>query len=119
MQIPTVMYFLIWAGLFALMMRFGCGARVMGHRHRHDESAGEPGATPGKNPGLTSPERGSDPVCGMSVRTAEAESALYAGRIYYFCSQTCREKFEATPANYLKAQSLGPTQKERHHGSCC
>ena len=34
----TLVYFLIWGGLFFLMMRFGCGAHIMGHgkNHRHD-----------------------------------------------------------------------------------
>ena len=119
MQISTVIYFLIWAGIFALMMRFGCGAHVMGHGHRHDESAGERGHTPENSASLNPPERDVDPVCGMSIRTAEAKSAVYAGRAYYFCSQTCREKFEAAPSNYLKAQGLGSMPEEHHHGSCC
>ncbi len=118
MQIPTVLYFLIWAGLFALMMRFGCGAHVMGHRHRRDESAGDPGHAPGNVTGKP-PERDVDPVCGMSIRAAEAKSALYAGRIYYFCSPTCREKFESAPANYLKARDVRSNQEEHHHGSRC
>lgn len=27
----TLMYFLIWGALIFVMMRFGCGAHVMGH----------------------------------------------------------------------------------------
>jgi len=27
----TILYFLFWAGLIFIMMRFGCGAHVMGH----------------------------------------------------------------------------------------
>ncbi len=119
MQIPTVVYFLLWAGVFALMMRFGCGAHVMGHHHRHDESAGDSGRAPGNNATASPPERDVDPVCGMSVRTAEAKSALHAGRSYFFCSQTCRDKFEAAPANYLKAPSVDSKQEEHHHGSRC
>lgn len=35
----TLMYFLFWGAFFFLMMRFGCGAHVMGHGHRrHDKS---------------------------------------------------------------------------------
>ena len=30
-----LLYFLLVAGLFIVMMRFGCGAHVMGHGHRH------------------------------------------------------------------------------------
>jgi hypothetical protein len=36
MQLETVLYFLFWAGLFFVMMRFGCGAHVMGHMHHRD-----------------------------------------------------------------------------------
>ena len=31
MQLQNVLYFLVWAGLFFVMMRFGRGANVMGH----------------------------------------------------------------------------------------
>ncbi len=34
----SLIYFLIWGGLFFLMMRFGCGAHVMGHGHGHSPS---------------------------------------------------------------------------------
>ena len=30
MQIENVLYYLAWAGLFFVMMRYGCGAHVMG-----------------------------------------------------------------------------------------
>lgn len=47
----TVGYLLVWGILFAFMMRFGCGAHIMGgHHHSHshtskqDESDGEPHA---------------------------------------------------------------------------
>ena len=35
----TLVYFLIWGGFFFVMMRFGCGAHIMGHtkNHRHDD----------------------------------------------------------------------------------
>ena len=32
---PTVIYFLLWGALFFVMMRFGCGAHIMGHGHGH------------------------------------------------------------------------------------
>ena len=34
----SILYFLFWAGLFVVLMRFGCGAHVMGHGHHHDDS---------------------------------------------------------------------------------
>lgn len=35
----AVVYFILWAGLFFVMMRYGCGAHVMGHGHKHDGSS--------------------------------------------------------------------------------
>ena len=34
----TLLYFLVWGAFFFFMMRFGCGAHIMGHgkSHRHD-----------------------------------------------------------------------------------
>ena len=104
----SILYFLLWAGAFAVMMRFGCGAHVMGHGRRRD--------------GWKTPDQTVDPVCGMSVRTAAARSTLHAGQVYFFCSQACREKFEAAPATYLKTGvGVAPPaqQQENRHGSCC
>lgn len=36
----TLVYFLIWGAFFFVMMRFGCGAHVMGHRNRHRHDGG-------------------------------------------------------------------------------
>ncbi|MHB8468132.1 MAG: permease [Acidimicrobiales bacterium] len=45
-----------------------------------------------------------DPVCGMQVRTADAPaSAIHHGQRYWFCSDRCRERFEADPARYVMA----------------
>jgi YHS domain-containing protein len=35
-----------------------------------------------------------DPVCGRSVADAGAESFEYKRRTYFFCSRTCRRRFE-------------------------
>ena len=42
---PTYLYFLLWGVFFLVMMRFRCGAHVMGHGHGHG----------GKNPDGTQP----------------------------------------------------------------
>ncbi len=43
-----------------------------------------------------------DPVCGMSVDPHTAKyTAAHAGRPYYFCSPRCRDKFIASPGQYL------------------
>src|SRR5437867_10967359 len=36
-----------------------------------------------------------DPVCGMYVDEGTHLTAVVRGRKYYFCSQTCRERFVA------------------------
>ncbi len=42
-----------------------------------------------------------DPVCGMSVDPAAAPAELnYEGHTFYFCSENCRQRFEADPAGY-------------------
>ena len=44
-----------------------------------------------------------DPVCGMQVDEREpAAKASFEGRDYYFCSQSCKEKFEQNPSQYAK-----------------
>src|SRR6516225_3085821 len=56
-----------------------------------------------------------DPVCGMAVdpdpRTTQ-HTASKDGRIYYFCTSGCRDKFLASPAKFLTPKNehtrLGP-----------
>lgn len=38
MQSENVLYFLIWAGPFSIMMRVGCGSYSVGHGHHHARS---------------------------------------------------------------------------------
>jgi Cu+-exporting ATPase len=47
-----------------------------------------------------------DPVCGMYVDPQTAHgSAEHAGKRYFFCSQSCVERFKADPENYLAANT--------------
>lgn len=113
----SLIYFLLFAGLFVVMMRFGCGAHVMGHGHRHSGSAPrDQGASGGETP-MRAPEKAIDPVCKMTVETASAKSSVYAGNVYYFCSQDCRGKFERDPASYVGASAPRSTTTEHGHGS--
>ena len=111
----TILNFLLWAGLIFLMMRFGCGAHVMGHGHSGTIRDGSRGtATDVK---WTAPETDIDPVCGMKVKTRNAKSAVHDGRVHYFCSQECRERFEAAPDTYLAGPyGTSPDIKEQAHG---
>ena len=47
-----------------------------------------------------------DPVCAMQVRIADAPAtSRWSGRTYYFCSDHCREKFDASPEPYVLKSS--------------
>lgn len=69
---------LLFAGLFFLMMRFGCGSHIAhgGHRHRHGEHAGHEGHdtagggvtyTCPMHPEVRQPSPGACPKCGMKL----------------------------------------------------
>lgn len=42
-----------------------------------------------------------DPVCGMVVKEENSLSFEYKGKVYYFCSEFCYEKFKKDPEKYL------------------
>src|SRR5688500_16749391 len=45
-----------------------------------------------------------DVVCGMQVDPAKAAATSeYNGKTYYFCAKACKAKFDANPAQYVKA----------------
>ena len=44
-----------------------------------------------------------DVICGMQVDPATAAGkSEYNGKTYYFCSTSCKTKFDADPARYAK-----------------
>jgi Cu+-exporting ATPase len=43
-----------------------------------------------------------DIVCGMTVDESASQRADYDGKIYFFCSSGCKDKFLADPDRYLK-----------------
>jgi Cu+-exporting ATPase len=44
-----------------------------------------------------------DVVCGMQVDPAKAAAkSEYNGKTYYFCSASCKSKFDANPQQYAK-----------------
>jgi Cu+-exporting ATPase len=58
----------------------------------------------GRQPKEESMER--DPVCGMDVDPASAAGTEeYEGKTYYFCSQSCLERFRAEPQRYASSKS--------------
>ena len=112
MGMATLWYFLLWGAFIFLMMRFGCGAHVMGHRHGHSPKSN--GVPLPADPLWTPPGTALDPVCGMTVKPAGSKSTVHDGHVYYFCSQDCREKFEASPKTYTGGAASLPHNME--HG---
>ncbi len=46
-----------------------------------------------------------DLVCGMEVKEEEAAgSSDYRGKKYYFCSLSCKQKFDEAPEKYIKSE---------------
>ena len=112
----SLIYFLLLAALVFVMMRFGCGAHVMGHGHgKHSSRQPEP---PEKDTGVRwiPPASARDPVCGMTVLPDKAKSSVHDGDVYYFCSSECRERFEAAPAAFLTTGQESAQKREHHHG---
>jgi P-type Cu+ transporter len=51
-----------------------------------------------------------DPVCGMTLKRADAAGAIdHHGVVYFFCSSDCRDRFTADPGRYAHAsdEALG------------
>jgi P-type Cu+ transporter len=51
-----------------------------------------------------------DPICGMTVDEATALHAERDGKTFYFCGESCRQKFLSTPAG---------AKPEEKSGGCC
>jgi Cu+-exporting ATPase len=67
----------------------------------HDHCGGKAGRT-------------TDPVCGMTVDPASAKHSFeHEGRVHYFCSAGCRQKFANEPDKYLGDEAHG---HEHGHG---
>lgn len=50
-----------------------------------------------------------DPVCGMQIEESKASAkSNYEGRLYSFCSLTCRHKFEDNPRKYTEKFEMNP-----------
>ncbi len=88
--------FIIFAGLFYVMMRYGCGAHMIhGHHGGHDKHNPDEGV------------KHIDPVCGMEVEVDKGYGKMHAGTLYRFCSRSCLDKFESAPDKYLDSSNDG------------
>ncbi len=104
-----LLYFLIWAAVIFVMLRFGCGAHVMGYGHgKAERDGGNPQSRGAGTLRWIPPAEDVDPVCGKTVNTAAAKSSVHEGSVYYFCSRECREVFEAAPEQYVGPAARGP-----------
>ncbi len=94
-----LLWFLLLAGGFVLMMRFGCGAHMAHAGHgRSMEMAGD-----GRAPTIRSSAGEStavDPVCGMAVPVDQGYAEVYQRRLLRFCSRRCLDTFDAAPHRF-------------------
>lgn len=94
-------YFLFWALMIFLMMRFGCGAHVMGHKTSPAKHNGKGETEETRDLIWEAPEKDRDPVCRKMIQTDTAKPSIFNGHVFYFCSRECREAFEAAPDIYI------------------
>ena len=98
---------LLFAVLFFVMMRFGCGAHMMhGHGHGHSGSRQQ-------DKHDDRPQEQVDPVCGMAVDVDQGYGKMHEGTLYRFCSRDCLDKFEASPEQYVTTHL---THEHHHEG---
>ncbi len=43
-----------------------------------------------------------DPSCGMAISPDAKDTAHYKGKVYGFCSESCKNEFVKDPAAYVK-----------------
>jgi YHS domain-containing protein len=87
---------LLFAGLFYVMMRYGCGAHMVHGHGGHGSHDGHSGPLPSGTASI-------DPVCHMAVDPGQGYTEMHAGREYRFCSRACLDKFDKNPDAYLPA----------------
>ena len=82
--------FLLFAGFFYLMMRFGCGAHMIhGHGRKH---------------GNSKDHETIDPVCNRVLSDHQGYGKMHHGDLYRFCSRECLDRFEAHPDQFVSKQ---------------
>lgn len=94
--------FLLFAGLFYFMMRYGCGAHMVHGHGGHSSQTGKCGGN----------AKGVDPVCGMEVDPNQGYGKMFEGKHYRFCSRNCLDKFDGDPTRYLGSRPRESESKE-------
>jgi YHS domain-containing protein len=93
---------LLYAGLFYLFMRFGCGAHLThGHHHGHEKSKDK--------------EIFIDPVCGKQVPDDVGYGELVDKKLFRFCSKACLEEFDENKAQLSKKPNTFLVKKGQQH----
>ncbi len=59
-----------------------------------------------------------DPVCGMNIPENQQLKSTHAGATYFFCSASCKAKFDKEPQQYAEAAGGGGGQAGHHHHCC-
>jgi YHS domain-containing protein len=94
--------FLLFAGLFYFMMRYGCGAH-MTHGHHEKE----------RTKGILI-----DPVCGHEVEEDKGYGKLEESHLYRFCSKQCLDEFDENPEKFIEPKNIASTvTKGNEHGT--
>jgi len=62
-----------------------------------------------------------DPVCGMTITPADSVGQVeYQGQTYYFCAESCLERFRENPAAFLEPRpSVEPSAEEAGREYTC
>jgi Cu+-exporting ATPase len=58
-----------------------------------------------------------DPVCGMMVDPGTSRTETYGGKVYGFCSESCRQKFHADPTSYVIRRKKEPDTSGKSPGT--
>ena len=90
-------------GLLGGLGGHGGGFGGHGDHGGHDERPQSP-------PAANVPEAAIDPVSGEAVRTAQALTSVYQGKIYYFASKENRDRFEAAPQEHAHMAAGHPVR---------
>lgn len=70
------------------------------------------GASGGLGVKLPLAAQATDPVCGMTVDPATAESVQHEGRTYHFCSPGCAKRFRQDPGKYIAGGPAGMEEEK-------
>ena len=82
----------------------GCMHKFTADPAKYVAANGEPAGAEGAAIPLARRKPDKDPVCGMTVDPVKAASSVeYEGKVYYFCSRGCAEKFQRDAKKYLDA----------------